>query len=498
MVTLVGAGPGGRALLTIAGAEAIRQAEVAVYDRLVSEDILALLPKNAVRINVGKESSHHPVPQPEINEILARHGKSGRNVVRIKGGDCYLFGRGGEECEYLLEQGVPFRVIPGVTSALAVPAFAGIPVTHRDFCSSVHIITAHARKGAPLQIDFDRLVRLRGTLVFLMGVTALDEICAGLLNAGIDPCLPAAVIENGARPQQRKLVSTVYQLPEAAREMGLKSPAVIVVGKVCSLSDRLDWFTPLPLHGKTLAVTRPKARAGTLSAKLRALGAEVLECPCIETVLRKDLSELEQALARPQYWAVFTSPAGVGLAVRALRAIGRDLRALYGMRLAAVGRGTAEALEKYGLTADLVPGQYDGAHLAEALQKELKPGGSVLLLRASQGGEALPALLRDAGITVSDIAVYDTVFRTEGQEGLRKRLFAGEVDGAVFASGSAVRGFALITEGCGISGLPAICIGAQTAAVAAQYHMTVHTAKAATIDSLADCALEVFEAWDTE
>lgn len=496
MVTLVGAGPGGRELLTVAGEEAIRRAEVAVYDRLVSEDILELLPEHAERINVGKESSHHPVPQPEINEILARHAKSGKNVVRIKGGDCYLFGRGGEECEYLLEQGVPFRIIPGVTSALAVPAFAGIPVTHRDFCSSVHIVTAHAKKNAPLEIDYERLVKLRGTLVFLMGVTALREICEGLLNAGIAPALPAAVIENGARPQQRKLVSTVAELPEAAREMRLKSPAVIVVGKVCSLSGRLDWFTPLPLHGKTLVVTRLKARAGTLAVRLRALGAEVLECPCIETVLRKDLSPLEQALARPHDWAVFTSPTGVELAVRALRAVGRDLRALYGMRLAAVGRGTAEALEKYGLTADLIPERYDGVHLAGALQKELPSGGAVLLLRASAGGAELPAHLRNAGITVSDIAVYDTVFRAENQEGLRARLSEKEVDAAVFASGSAVRGFARIAEGCDLSALPAICIGAQTAAVAEQHHMTVHTAKAATIDGLVDCALEVFAKGD--
>lgn len=496
MVTLVGAGPGGRALLTVAGAEAIRKAEVAVYDRLVSVDILDLLPEDAERINVGKKSSHHPVPQPEINEILARYGKSGRNVVRIKGGDCYLFGRGGEECEYLLEQGVPFRVIPGVTSALAVPAFAGVPVTHRDFCSSVHIITAHAKKDGPLEIDYERLVKLRGTLVFLMGVTALREICEGLLSAGIDPCLPAAVIENGARPQQRKLVSTVYQLPEAVREMRLKSPAVIVVGKVCELSDRLDWFTSLPLHGKTLVVTRPKARAGTLSARLRALGAEVLECPCIETVLRKDLSPLEQALERPHDWAVLTSPTGVELTVQALRTIGRDLRALYGMRLAAVGRGTADAFEEYGLTADLVPEQYDGVHLAEALQKELPSGGSALLLRASAGGDALPELLRNAGVTVSDIPIYDTVFRTENQEGLRKRLSTKEVDAAVFASGSAVRGFARLAEGCELSGLPAICIGAQTAAVAGQYHMAVRTAQAATIDSLVDCALAVLAKGD--
>ncbi len=219
-----------------------------------------------------------------------KYARGGGNVVRLKGGDCFLFGRGGEECEFLKLHGIPFRVVPGVTSALAAPAFAGIPVTHRDFCASVHIVTAHAKKNGPLQIDYESLVRLRGTLVFLMGVTALSEVCAGLLAAGIEPDTPAAVVENGARPNQRKAVSTVAALPERAREMTLKSPAVIVVGRVCTLSGAIDWFTPLPLHGKTIAVTRPKERAGSLSQKLRALGAEVLECPCIESVLRTDLS----------------------------------------------------------------------------------------------------------------------------------------------------------------------------------------------------------------
>jgi len=490
MVTLVGAGPGGRGLLTLAGAEALRQAEVVVYDRLVSEEILALIPEGAELADVGKEQSRHPVPQAEINALLARYAQDGRRVVRLKGGDSFLFGRGGEECEYLKAHGIPFRVIPGVTSALAAPAMAGIPVTHRDFCSSVHIITAHARGNAPLEIDYGSLVRLRGTLVFLMGVTVLPEICAGLLAAGLSPDTPAAVVENGARPHQRKLVSTAAGLPDAAREMGLKSPAVIVVGGVCTLSDTLDWFTPLPLHGRTVIVTRPKTRAGRLSDKLRALGAEVIECPCIETVLRADLSALQEALAVPHDWAVFTSPAGVHLTVQALRQLGRDLRVLYGLRFAAVGCATAEALEAYGLSADLTPEQYDGTHLAEALLHELPEGGAALLLRASGGSPELPGRLAEAGIRVSDVPVYDTVCGAAEAAYLRERL--ASADAAAFTSASTVRGFMQAAGDCVPSGFAAACIGPQTAKEAAHYGLRVKTAQNATVEALAACVEELF------
>ncbi len=249
MVTLVGAGPGGRELLTLGGAEALCRAEVVVYDRLVGEDILAMIPEHAVRVDAGKQSACHMIPQDGINALLVQYAREGREVVRLKGGDCFLFGRGGEECEYLRAHGVPYRVIPGVSSALAAPAYAGIPVTHRGYCSSVHIVTAHARKNETLKIDYESLVKLHGTLIFLMGVAALDEVCAGLLAGGIAPDTPAAVVENGTRPNQRKAVSTVEGMPACAREMGLKSPAVIVVGDVCSLSDTLDWFTPPPYDG---------------------------------------------------------------------------------------------------------------------------------------------------------------------------------------------------------------------------------------------------------
>ena len=485
-VTLVGAGPGGRELLTLAGAAAIEKADAVVFDRLVNEDILGLIPETAVRVNVGKENNHHPVPQDQINEILVRLAQEGKNVVRLKGGDCYLFGRGGEECEYLLENGVPFQVIPGVTSALAAPAFAGIPVTHRDFCSSVHIITAHARAGKPLQIDFDSLVKEGGTLVFLMGLTALEQVMAGLLAAHIAPDMPAAVIENGTRGNQRKVVATVSDLAPQVRAAGLKSPALIIVGKVCTLSDRLDWFTPLPLHGKTVVVTRPRERAGTLAARLRELGANIIEAPCIETVERENVQPLADALRQKHDWAVFTSPAGVHAAVHALQKLGRDLRALYGMKLAAIGRGTADALAGYGLTADLIPAQYDGEHLADALTAAMPQGGAALLLRAAAGGQILPEKLKAAGVYVTDVPLYDTEYRCAKADELRAMLEQGTADVVTFTSMSTARGFVQAVGASDYTGFTALCIGEQTAQAARKYGMQVRVAQNATIDAMID------------
>lgn len=489
-VTLVGAGPGGRELLTLAGAAALEKADAVVFDRLVDEDILSLIPEAAECVNVGKEMGHHPVSQEQINDILVRLAKQGKNVVRLKGGDCYLFGRGGEECEYLLENDVPFEVIPGVTSALAAPAFAGIPVTHRDFCSSVHIVTAHARAGKPLQIDFDSLVRLDGTLIFLMGLTALEQVMDGLLAAHIAPDMPAAVIENGARGNQRKVVATASDLAPKVRAAGLKSPALIIVGRVCALSDKLDWFTPLPLHGKTIVVTRPRARAGTLAARLRALGANVVEAPCIETVERENVQPLADALAQHHDWAVFTSPAGVHAAVHALAKQGRDLRALYGMQLAAIGRGTADALAGYGLAADLIPAQYDGEHLADALIEAVPQDGAVLLLRAAAGGHILPETLKAAGVHVTDVPLYDTEYRCAKANELRAMLEQGAADVVTFTSMSTVDGFVQAVGAADYTGFTALCIGEQTAQAARKYHMNVKIAENATIDAMIACLLE--------
>ncbi len=490
-VTLVGAGPGGKGLLTIRGADAIRNAEAVVYDRLVGGGILDLIPQNAERVDVGKESNRHPVPQHEINRILVRLAKEGKNTVRLKGGDCYLFGRGGEECEYLLENGVPFEVVPGVTSAIAVPAFAGIPVTHRDYCSSLHIVTAHARAGKQLDINYEALTGLKGTLVFLMGLASMEQVMDGLKAAGMNLDTPAAVVENGARANQRKLVATVGTIAEKVRAAGMKSPALIIVGKVCTLSEKLDWFTPLPLHGKTVAVTRPKDRAGTLSERLRELGADVIECPCIEIHEKQDLTPLNSALEFEYDWAVFTSPAGVHATVHALFRLGRDLRALYRMRIAAIGKGTAGALYEYGLSADIVPGKFDGLHLADALIGQMPEGGTAVLLRAQQGGEILPDRLRNAGIKVTDVPLYDTVYHCDKADMLRGMAADGKLDYVTFTSVSTVEGFVQAAGEFDRSGFIALCIGEQTEAAARRHGMNTVTAKNATIGGMVDCVLEV-------
>lgn len=488
-VTLVGAGPGGRDLLTLKGAQAIAQADAVVYDRLVSEDILNLIPRTAERVNVGKENNHHPVPQPEINAILVRLASEGKNTVRLKGGDCYLFGRGGEECEYLLEHGVPFEVVPGVTSALAAPAYAGIPVTHRDYCSSVHIVTAHARAGKQLDIDFESLVRLKGTLVFLMGLTALQQVMDGLLAAGLSPDTAAAVIENGTRGNQRKVVSDAAHLPQDVAAAGLHSPALIVVGQVCTLSEKLDWFTPLPLHGKTVVVTRPRERAGTLSDKLRRLGANVIEAPCIETVEREDTTAFEQALSEHWDWVALTSPAGVSAMMHALERMGRDLRALYSCKFAAIGAGTAAELKRCGITADLVPETYDSTHLAQALA-QAAPGAKVLILRAEQGSKELTEQLEQAGIAFADVPTYRTEYRLDKAELLQNLLSDGEVNAVTFTSASTVEGFVHAVKDVDFTGFTALCIGQQTAAAARRYGMHVQIAKQATIDSMIDALRE--------
>ena len=487
-VILVGAGPGDPGLLTQKGRQAIENAQVVVYDRLVSPAILSLIPKDAEKINVGKESSNHLVPQEEINRILLRKAQEDKRVVRLKGGDPFLFGRGGEELELLEAAGIPFQVVPGVTSALSVPAYAGIPVTHRDFCSSVHIITGHARAGAELSIDFDALKRTGGTLVFLMGVTSLPKICKGLLDAGMAPDMPAAVIEKGTCPGQRKLISTLEKLPSEAEKAGVKSPAIIVVGKVCSLSNRFDWFDCLSLKGKTVVVTRPEDRSGTLTQRLRELGAEVVDYPCIRTVAREENPELEEAMENLSRYRclVFTSPAGPEIFFRRLRAAGRDARALSGLTLAAIGPKTAKAMERFGVTADLVPETYDSDHLAKALEAV---EGPVLLCRASRGSTALPEMLERKGIPFADVPIYDTVYTAPDPQKVDALL--GEKLLVTFTSASTVRGFVESLPGRDLKNVIGCCIGKQTETEAKKYGLTTVVSQEATMDSLMETIKEV-------
>lgn len=488
-VTLVGAGPGDPGLLTRKGLEALRKAEVVVYDRLVSPAILAMMPEKAEHIDVGKQAARHPVPQDQINQILLDKALEGKDVVRLKGGDPFLFGRGGEELELLARHGVSFEEVPGITSAIAAPAYGGIPVTHRDCCSSLHIITGHQRAGKELDIDFEALVRTRGTLVFLMGVSALPQICKGLLDAGMEPEMPAAVVERGTTPAQRRISATLGTLPETAEAAKVESPAVIVVGGVCALAEDFDWFDKLPLKGKRVVVTRPRERAGTLSARLRALGADVWEYPCIATVPLDPCPEMDGAMERlcDYEWLVLTSPAGADVLWRWLEGRGRDARALGGIRLAAIGPGTARALAAHGLRPDYVPEVYDAAHLGEGLPAT----GRVLALRAEEGSPALTEGLARRGIVCDDVASYRTVYKNPRSRELREAAEGTEGLLVTFTSASTVKGFvSSVGADADLSRVTGMCIGAQTAAEARKYGIPVRVAREATMDALVELLTE--------
>lgn len=492
-VILVSAGPGDGGLLTLRGKRALDCADVVVYDRLVGTEVMELIPDHAEKINVGKTSGHHPIPQQEINRILCEQAMQGKNVVRLKGGDSYLFGRGGEECEALIAQGIDFEVVPGVTSAIAAPAYAGIPVTHRDFASSVHIITGHKKKDGALGLDYEALVRVGGTLVFLMSVTSAPDILRGLVQAGMSGDTPAAMVENGTRPQQKKLVSTVAQLIQNRGD--IKSPAILIVGKVCTLSEELDWYSKRPLHGVRIVVTRPKARAGTLTARLRALGAEVVSYPCICTERIVPNPSVEAALydLSAYQWLVLTSPAGADALFDALFACGLDARALAQLKIAVIGKGTASQLRKYGIHADFMPQHYDSEHLAAGLCLLAKSGERMLLLRAEKASAALTEALQANDIDYEDIPLYRTIYQSDCSAELEQRLREDSVDYVTFTSASTVHAFRKSLPQADLSRITGVCIGAQTEAAAKQYGIATILAKNADITSMIEAIQEDME-----
>ena len=489
-VWLVGAGPGDVGLMTLKGREAIEQADVVVYDALVADSVLGLIPDTARRVFAGKRAGNHFLRQEETNRVLLEEALAGNRVVRLKGGDPFLFGRGGEELELLVAHGVPFEIVPGITSAFAVPAYCGIPVTHRDYCSSVHVITGHRRGGATLDIDFEALARTGGTLIFLMGVAALPEICAGLTAAGMDPDTPAAVLEKGATAAQRTILATVATLAGVCERADVGTPAIIVVGRVCELAQRFAWRDKLPLSGVKAVVTRPKDLISGMSALLRARGAEVVELPAIRTVPLADDGRLRAAidrLAAGGYdWVVFTSPSGVRIFMQKLLEE-RDIRALAGAKLAAIGDGSRRELLKYGLRCDFVPSLYDGETLGRELAGACAPGARLLIPRAAIGNRALiEGLAGGENLSVDDIPTYDTEYAVPPDA---QKLMAG-VDFAVFTSASTVKAFAAGMEGLDMAGVNAVCIGKQTQSAAEALGMRTWVARQATLESLADAAEE--------
>lgn len=492
-VWLVGAGPGDIGLFTLKGMEVLQKADVVVYDSLVGQGVLAKVPTEARLINVGKRADKHTMPQEQINQVLLEEAQKGYRVVRLKGGDPFLFGRGGEELELLTENDIPYEIVPGVTSSIAVPAYNGIPVTHRDFCSSVHIITGHRRAGKEYDIDFKALVNTKGTLVFLMGIAALEDICHGLLDAGIDPDMPAAVLQKGTAADQKRVVATVGTLKQEVDRQGVETPAIIVVGKVCKLADEFGWYEKLSLAGWKVLVTRPKGRSSRTADELRKKGAEVLELPSIRTVALEDQSELYQALdkIKEYQWIVFTSPTGAEIFFDELKKVHKDIRSLAGAQIAAIGQGTAKVLEDRGILVNLIPEVYDGDSLGEALAEKLQGGEKILLPRARKGNQNLSKILKEHGAQVNDIPTYDTVYESGRLIQIDKEIENRSIDCVVFTSASTVKGFVESTSLTDYSHVTAACIGKQTKAAADAYGMQTYMSEKATIDSLIELVVKI-------
>ncbi len=440
IVYLVGAGPGNPGLVTVRALECIRRAEVVVYDRLIPASVLKQARPDARLIYVGKQASQHALPQEQINELLAQEALAGHVVCRLKGGDSFIFGRGGEEALHLVERGIPFEIVPGVTSAIAAPAFAGIPLTHRDCASSVAFITGQEDADKETStINWRGLATGPDTLVFLMGMGNLPEITSRLMENGKPADTPVALVRWGTTPSQQTVVGTLSDIVQKAQAAGLKPPVATIIGEVVRLREKLSWFEKKPLFGKRIVVTRAREQASELSSLLADLGAEVIEFPTIKPVALPADTDFLSSL--PEYnWVIFTSANGVRFLLEHLRQAGRDLRALGKAKIAAIGPGTAAALESVGLIVDFQPTEFVAEKVLEQFPADPK-GLHIFIPRAKEARDVLPEGLRERGAEVRVYPVYETVPDCEGAEELRARLTAGEIDVICFTSSSTVQNF---------------------------------------------------------
>ena len=441
-VYLVGAGPGDPQLLTLRGAELLRRADVVVLDALASPELLRLCRAGVELIQRRRDQ---PMPQAELTALLVEHARAGRMVVRLKGGDPYIFGRGGEEAEGLASSGVPFEVVPGVSSIAAVPNYAGVPLTHREHCSSFTVVTGHEDPTRPDNpVDWDRLAAEPGTKVVLMGVDRLAQLTEALLSRGLAADTPAMLVAQGTTGRQRSVDGTLGTLARLAREAGLMPPAVAVIGSVVGLRPQLNWFESRPLFGQRVVVTRAASQAAELSERLWQRGAEVLEVPCIKIAPPSERTALVEALAglHGYDWLVFTSVNGVTMFFEAFFKAFSDLRDLGGVRIAAVGPATRAQLEALHLQVNAMPKEYVAKEVARALAAE----GSlenlrILLPRAEVANRELPKLLEDMGAIVDDTPCYQTVIETEDVTGHAARMMKEGAEWITFTSGSTVRNF---------------------------------------------------------
>lgn len=494
IVYLVGAGPGDPDLITMKGARLIAECDVVLYDYLAPPEILELVNRAAEKIYVGKQGGQHTLPQEKINSLLVERAKLGKKVVRLKGGDPLIFGRGGEEAEVLAEAGVRFEFVPGVSSAFAAPAYAGIPLTHRRFTSSVTIITGHEDPTKPFSaINWEQVASGDNTLVILMGMRNLRENMARLVAAGLDPATPIAIVRWGTRPNQQTLTATVSTVADEADRVKFKAPAVIVVGRVVEFREKLKWFEKRPLLGKRILVTRAREQAGQLSSRLRDAGAEVFETPTIEIAGQIEHPAVTSAIAHIADfdWVIVTSANGVKYLLEALDAAGLDARALGGKKLAAIGPATAQALRDHGFKADVVPEEFRAEGLIEALGGENITGRKILIARAEEAREILPEELRRMGADVTVAPIYATRIPMEIMTALKNLFEHKKPDMITFASSSTVKNFIKIADTLNLDGIDIASIGPITSDTARELGLKVVVQPAEyTIPALVEAIIE--------
>jgi uroporphyrinogen III methyltransferase / synthase len=497
-VYIIGAGPGDPGLLTLKGLKCLQEAEVLIYDHLVAEEILGHAGKTIRLIYAGKQGGAHTLSQDEINKRLVKEARAGKVVARLKGGDPFVFGRGGEEAEILAKAGIPFEIIPGVTSAIAVPSYAGIPLTHRGFTSTVAFVTGHEdpAKGKS-DIDWGALARI-GTLVFLMGVKNLPKIVAGLIGQGKDPETPAALIRWGTTADQQTLTGTLSNIVKLSKKKGFSPPSIFVVGKVVGLRDPLDWFERKPLFGRGIVVTRPETQAGEMIDLLWQQGARVIAFPTIKVVPPENWQALDRALENLETyrWIIFTSANGVKFFFARLRETGRDIRDLKGIRICTIGPATAATIEAMGIRVDLIPEAYISEGVVKAFANQDIKGRKILLPRAETARDVIPEELAKMGAGVDVVTVYRTVASKRKKEELIPLIGAGKVDVITFTSPSTVHNFMSIM-GKKFRLPPQIriaCIGPVTAAAVKKAGMNVDIMREEfTIPGLIEAMIEYFE-----
>jgi uroporphyrinogen III methyltransferase/synthase len=498
-IYLIGAGPGDPGLLTIKGKACIELADVIVYDYLANEEFLRYARPQAERIFVGKKGGEAHLGQEEINHLLIEKARRGNIVVRLKGGDPFIFGRGGEEAAAASAAGIPFEIVPGVTAAVGVPAYAGIPLTHRDVASIVTFVTGHEgpdkRDG---RVPWDQLPD-RGTLVFFMGLSNLPEIVKQLTRHGRTPQTPVAVIRWGTKPEQRTVVGTMESIVGKVRAEALKPPGLIIVGEVVRLREQLNWFEGRPLFGKRVLVTRARDQATEFTDLLKLYGADPVEFPTIEVVPPESWEALDGAIRKIEqyHWLIFTSVNGVLYFLERLKAGGKDIRALKGIKLCAIGPRTAQEIERMGIRVDLMPDEYVAEGLIEQMGRKRLQGQWILIPRAEVARDVLPEALTQMGAHVDVVTAYRTVRPVRDLEWVKNLLQGHQISVITFTSSSTVRNF---VEMFGpeetrrlLNGVVVACIGPITAKTVEEYGMTVQILpKDSTIPSLAQAIVEHF------